>query len=246
MRIVINHLTRMRRGYICVAGIDLATGQRIRPMPRGADLRYPDLAAHGGLFEIGAVIDIGYAKPKGQPPESEDREFLRRYARRLDDIEPAKLWQLMMAEAKPTLIEIFGSDLKPIGHEHAAVEPGHGQVSLGTLAVTQHRPELFIEHHTPRDRIRLKLRTGKIPLNLSVTDIRLYEPDHVTPDAAAVAVAQERLHSSAEVLLGVGLTRAYADWLSNQPPLHWLQVNNLHFVEEPIRRLPEGPLPPLV
>ncbi len=30
------------------------------------------------------------------------------------------------------------------------------------------------------------------------------------------------------------------------PPLHWLQVNNLHFVEEPIRRLPEGPVPPLI
>ena len=89
------------------------------------------------------------------------------------------------------------------------------------------------------------MRTGKIPLNLSVTDIRLYGADHITPDPAAVAVANERLASSAEVLLGVGLTRAYVDWLSNQPPLHWLQVNNLHFIEEPIRRLPEGPVPTL-
>ena len=243
MKIVINHLTRMRRGYICAAGIDLGTRQRVRPMPRGADLRYPDLAAHGGLFEIGAVLDIGYAKPQGKPPEMEDREFLRRYARRLEDIEPAKLWELMRAESKPALVEIFGSDLKPVGHEHAAVEPGHGQVSLGTLSVAQHRPELFIEPRKPRDRIRL--RTGKIPLNLSVTDIRLYGPDHVTPDPAAVDAAQHRLTASNEVLLGVGLTRAYSDWLSNQPPRHWLQVNNLHFVEEPIRRLPEGPLPPL-
>ncbi|MEK6261471.1 MAG: hypothetical protein AABP62_22965 [Planctomycetota bacterium] len=109
-----------------------------------------------------------------------------------------------------------------------------------------HRPELVIEHHAPCDRIRIKLRTGKIPLNLSVTDIRLYGPDHVTPDPAAVDAAQRRLIASDEILLGVGLTRAYSDWLSNQPPLHWLQVNNLHFIEEPIRRLPEGPLPPLV
>ena len=57
--------------------------------------------------------------------------------------------------------------------------------------------------------------------------------------------AQRRLITSDEILLGVGLTRAYSDWLSNQPPLHWLQVNNPHFVEEPIRRLPEGPVPPL-
>jgi hypothetical protein len=94
--------------------------------------------------------------------------------------------------------------------------------------------------------IRIRLRTGKIPLNLSVTDIRLYGPDHVTPDPAAVEAAQRRLITSDEVLLAVGLTRAYSDWLSNQPPLHWLQVNALHFVEEPIRRLPAGPVPPLV
>ncbi len=87
------------------------------------------------------------------------------------------------------------------------------------------------------------MRTGRIPLNVSVTDIRLYGADHVTPDPAAVSAAQAKLASSAEVLLSVGLTRAYSDWLSNQPPLHWLQVNNLHFVEEPLWNLPGGPLP---
>ena len=51
MRIVVNHLTRMRRGYICAAGINLATGEHVRPLPRSGDLRYRDLAAHGGRSE---------------------------------------------------------------------------------------------------------------------------------------------------------------------------------------------------
>ena len=57
-------------------------------------------------------------------------------------------------------------------------------------ALAQHRPELVIEYHEPRDRMRIRLRTGKIPLNLSVTDIRLDGPDYVTPDSAAVDAAQ--------------------------------------------------------
>src|SRR6185503_2915035 len=32
MRVVITHLTRMRRGYICAAGLDFATGNHVRPM----------------------------------------------------------------------------------------------------------------------------------------------------------------------------------------------------------------------
>lgn len=244
MRVVVTHLTRMRRGFICAAGIDLHTGGHVRLLPRGRELGYPDLAAHGGLFEIGSVLDVGYAIPRGQPPETEDHEFVRRISRRVENLDGAQLWKRMKGISKTALVEIFGQDLKPIGHEHAAVEPGFGQVSLGVLSIySDHRPELVIEHHDRRDRIRIKLRTGRVPLNLSVTDVRLYGADHVTPDPAAVESAQERLAASAEILLSVGLTRAYSDWLSDQPPLHWLQVNNLHFVENPFWNLTTNALP---
>ena len=33
MKIVVNHLTRMQRGYICVAGINPDTGHHVRPIP---------------------------------------------------------------------------------------------------------------------------------------------------------------------------------------------------------------------
>ena len=243
MRIVINHLTRMRRGYICTAGINLGTGQPVRPMPRNGDLRYRDLAAHGGLFEIGRVIDLGWTKSIGKPPEIEDQEFSKRSACSRDELLPDQFWSLLKANAKGTLIELFGRDLHEVGHHHAAVDIGHGNVSLGTLLITKKRPELVIESHKPRDRIRLHLQTGRIPLSVAVTDIRLYAADHVTPDPVAVSQANERLTTSAEVILSVGLSRPYADWLSHDPERHWLQINNLHFVEEPFWRLPVGPDP---
>jgi hypothetical protein len=111
------------------------------------------------------------------------------------------------------------------------------------LHITKSRPELVIEACQPRPRLRMKLQTGRIPLSVAVTDIRLYAPDHVTPDPTAVVAANERLKSSAEVLLSVGLSRAYSDWLSHEPERHWLQINNLHFVENPFWRLPLGPEP---
>ena len=242
MQIVVNHLTRMRRGHICVAGINLANGQHVRPLPRN-ELIYRDLAAHGGLFEIGAVLDLGWPKFIGKLPEVEDHEIWRKRTRTLAELSPAEFWSRLKTDAKPTLIDIFGPDLQPIGHDRAAIDPGHGQVSLGTLLITKQPPELFIESHQPRDRIRLRLKTGRIPLSVPVTDIRLYGLDHLTPDPVAVEQAQERLRTSAEVILSVGLSRAYADWLSDQPERHWLQVNNLHFVEDPYWRLPVGPEP---
>jgi len=242
MRIVVNHLTRMRHGHICVAGLNLANGQHIRPLPR-TELLYRDLAAHGGLFEIGAVLDLGWTKFIGKPPEVEDHEFWRKNAHPVDELPSAKFWSLLKADAKPTLIDIFGPDLQAVGHDRAAVDAGHGRVSLGTLLVTKQPPELVIEPHTPRDRIRLRLKTGRIPLSVPVTDIRLYGLDHMTPDPAAVERTQDRLRTSADVILTGGLSRAYADWLSDQPERHWLQVNNLHFVKDPYWRLPVGPDP---
>jgi len=109
MRIVVNHLTRMRHGQSCVAGLNLANGQHVRPLPR-TELLYRDLAAHGGLFEIGAVLDLGGTKFIGKPPEVEDHEFWRKNARPVDDLPSAKFWSLLKADAKPTLIDIFGPD----------------------------------------------------------------------------------------------------------------------------------------
>lgn len=245
MRIVVNHLTRMRRGYICVAGIDLATGVHVRPLPRNGDLRYRDLAAHGGVWEIGAVLDLGTTKPIGKTPEIEDTEYFKRSVRVLPELDQAEYWSRLKSLAKPTLIEQFGRDLHEVGHGHAATDAGHGERSLGMLLITKSRPELIIEPRSPRPRLRMNLQTGRIPLSVAVTDIRLYGPDHVTPDATAVAAANERLVASAEVLLSVGLSRAYSDWLSKEPEpeRHWLQINNLHFIEDPYWRLTPGPEP---
>src|SRR5260370_42124155 len=49
--LVINHLTRMQQGYICVAGVDLETGRHVRPVLRRR-MGTVNLVRNGGLFDM--------------------------------------------------------------------------------------------------------------------------------------------------------------------------------------------------
>ena len=53
MRLLINHLTRMHGGHICLAGVDLETRRHVRPMLANESLPFYFLARYGGPFEIG-------------------------------------------------------------------------------------------------------------------------------------------------------------------------------------------------
>jgi len=76
----------------------------------------------------------------------------------------------------------------------------------------------------------MRVYDGDFDLDLSITDIRLYQSDHVTPNADLISRIDQRLKSGADVILSVGLTRPFAS-SPDLSPMHWLQVNNIHFEE---------------
>ncbi len=78
----------------------------------------------------------------------------------------------------------------------------------------------------------MKLADGQLRVDASVTDLRLFGPDHVTPDTDTIRMATRWLHDSRCVLLGMGLTRKFRP-AEGSPYVHYLQVNNLHLQEEP-------------
>jgi hypothetical protein len=104
--------------------------------------------------------------------------------------------------------------------------------------VTASHPRLLIQRRDPLSggRIRLQFTSGQYEFELGVTDIRLYGPDHVTPDAEVVQRVADRLQAAPSVILGVGLTRPFRGE-SDEAARHWLQVNNLHFEDDPCWRL---------
>lgn len=236
MQIIVNHLTRMQPGYICVAGIDVKTGKHVRPMPRsGNRLGTRRLARNGGAFDMACVVELGPATPNGKPPEMEDHLFYSSRATRLRSVAPEEFWNMLEKLAQPTFASIFGKDLARVGWQSCGVGFGKGEASLGCLRATG--PVLCLKERPDRPpSIRLHLHDGEFDVDLPVTDIRLYGADHVTPDRDAVARTAQRLAGGMEVILSVGLSRPYA----SQPgvlPLHWLQVNNIHLRDNPCWQL---------
>ncbi len=227
MRIVINHLTRMQPGYICVAGLDPHTLQHIRPVLRG---RLPRslLRAEGGPFDIGALVDLGAVTGGGVAPEVEDHAFTHWMASYLSDYEPSNFWMLLREAAQPNLAAIFGPELQRT-HTTCTLDAGAGKASLGCLIPTG-RPNLIVNG---QNAIRMRFSDGVFEVAAAVTDLRLYHADQITPRLDAVSDLSARLARGVPVVLSVGVTR---EWLKpgDEAPRHWLQVNGIHLGDKPV------------
>lgn len=171
----------------------------------------------GALVDLGAVVDVG------SPPELEDRRFERAAFGRI--VTHEAFWEHLEEVARSTLHDIFGSALVSDAPGRT-IPVGSGMASLGCLR-PRHTPRLYI---SPDGRIRMWLHDGDEELNLSVTDLRLYEDDLRTPAADRVADVARRLRRGVEVRLSVGVGRPYPP----DDPRHWLQINNVHLADSPI------------
>jgi hypothetical protein len=232
MQIVVNHLTRMQPGFICVAGLDLDTSEHVRPVVPNGRLSTRQLARNGGPFDVGAIVDLGPTRPVGHPPETEDQRFEPRHARRVGDMAPDEFWDRLQSVGATRLWDLLGRDLRARGNQTCAVDVGKGIASLGCLVPTG-SPELYVRPRPGRPgQVRLRLSDGRFDLDLGVTDIRLYGADHVIPDEIVIERVARRIRAGVGIVLAVGLTRA-SGGSPDYPPVHWLQVNSLHLEDDP-------------
>lgn len=227
----------MSQGYICVAGLQLVpSGEgyqlhrpitHVRPVARSR-ISVVQLRQQRGPFEVGAVVSLGGLSSVGRAPEVED--WLFRSAEHKRVVSPEAFWGALQRASKPTLAEIFGSDLWLM--ESSAVVPVEsGSASLGVLNPHE-RVRLALNNE---GRLRLRFLEGGHLLSLSVTDIRFYKHNSGdwTLNMEKVDEVSRRIHSGEKLLLSVGLTRAFRK-SSEDPAYHWLQVNNLHLKDAPI------------
>lgn len=236
MRILINHMTRMHGGYICLAGIDLETRRHVRPILADQPLPFYLMARYGGPFEMARVVDLGSPRPTPDPPHVEDYVFVPARAKSHRPAAAQEFWRLLLECASESLQEIFGPELREIGQNSWGTSLGEGRTSLGVLRPVK-PPELFlVSTHDGKQRIRMKLTDGRIRVDAGVTDLRLYGDDHATPDPARVRAASQWMLHGRATLICVGLTRRFRI-SAGHDYFHWLQVNNIHVEEEPIWRL---------
>lgn len=222
MQIVVNHLTRMQPGYVCVAGINVSNGQHVRPVFRHGRLPRDLLTFNGGLFDIASLVDLGPVKYCGQPPEREDHSFHFLNAHSIGITSPERFWQMLQDIARPSIVEIFGSAIQSF-RRGCIVDIGAGKASLGCL-IPAAPPTLSVINN---GQIRAEITDGTYTVNLSVTDLRLCEADHKTPKENLIREINARIQSGTPVILSVGLTRPWrhSDDIVER---HWLQVNNFH------------------
>ncbi len=206
MKIVINHLTRMAPGYICVAGVEPTTGKHIRPVTRGR-LSRKLLAEEGGAFAVGRVIDLGSTSYVGRSPETEDYLFDPSKVEIIEKLDAEKFWNVISTAAQASLGEIFGEDLQRQDHGFA-VQEHKGNVSLGCLRITQ-PPNLITTDFFGKSNVRMRMVDHGLEVDLSVTDIRVYEKDQVSPRFSEIERIAQLLRDAEEAILCVGLARSW-------------------------------------
>ena len=239
MIVVINHLTRMSKGNVCVAGVDLRTSQHVRPILQWDQLTSDVLARNNGPCDIANVVDLGAAIHIPKPPHIEDHAFRPSWAKLVERCDAETFWALLHSVSKPKLRDIFGDELKLIGQTSCGTELGKGEASLGCLRPSR-RPRLryFYDGRFGKPRIRINVDDGTFDAWVGVTDLRLYKNDLVTPDRQVVEKVSGRLQQSGAVILAVGLTRPYSSSSRHKAePSHWLQVNNIHLETDPVWQL---------
>jgi len=235
MKILINHLTRMHGGHICVAGVDPDTRRHVRPVLADGKLPFYLLARYGGPFEMGHVVELGRPRPRPGRPHVEDHVFVPSQAKFERAAEVHEFWNLLCCEQKTSLVEIFGLALGPLGRMRYGTPDGRGDASLGLLRPAQ-PPQLYVTEGHGKRQVRVKLTDGRVRADAGVTDLRLCAADHATPDETLVRGVAKWLVDSRGVILAVGLTRRFRP-TDRQDFVHYLQVNNLHLVEDPLWKL---------
>jgi hypothetical protein len=231
VKILVNHLTRMQPGFVCVAGLDIDTLEHVRPVLRYGRLTTDLVRPNGGPFDIGSVVDLGEATYVGHAPELEDYRFDPTTAKHLSDRGPDEFWRTLEAVARDDLADVFGPSLE-LWDDSGTVDVGEGNASLGCLR-PEEPPWLYVDH---RGTVRLVLHYLLPSVDLSVADLRSYEEDHRTPRQDLVADLDRRMKSGVETILSVGLTRPFRK-IGDDAERHWLQVNNIHLRDDPLWRL---------
>jgi hypothetical protein len=232
MRIVVNHVTRMRTDErICVAGIDAATFENIRPVTPKTDLiTRVLLRENGGPFGPGAVVDLGDVEPCPSPPETEDHRFHTAAADHVEDLTDDVYLELLEEVLDKDFPTAFGPELMEVRPRKFAVHAGHGSRSLAVVELA--RPEL----HVRDEKLFLKLGVPDTPADIRVTDVRFYEPDHESLRQDRIDDVNARIAEDVRVFAMLGLAQPMDD--VSGASLQWLMVNGLCLADRAVSDTP--------
>jgi hypothetical protein len=218
----------MKPGFICVAGVEPETGRQIRPV-QGHCFTRDFLRLYGGPFEIGGAVDLGPTRCVGHAPEWEDHRVETRNLRFLGRITASDFWSVLCKTNSSSLLALFGRELQQGKRDQSCTTAENtGRASLGHLSPAK-PASITVDYW---GKLRGILADQDFHPEVSVTDIRLCRSDNQTPRLRLIEDVATRLQSVPAVL-AVGLTRPFQK-SPDDPPRHWLQLNNIHLQDDPL------------
>ncbi len=228
MQIVVNHLTRMHEGRICVAGINPVSRRHVRPVPEfGETFERGLLAANGQQLRVGALVDLGDVSPRPDLPHSEDQVTSLSELRLVRYLDRAEYLRALESVRVYSLTDAFGTELDHSGRSFTLKE-GTGKRSLAVLRKNTREIKVEIKKNrkTGKETVRLACRLAGKRVNLSLTDLRLYKrEDETTLDREMIGKLQDQLAQANSCYLMLGLGRAWSP--DQSEPVHWLQANGI-------------------
>jgi hypothetical protein len=231
VRIVVNHVTRMKKSRICVAGIDAATFRHVRPVtPPKTPITRTFLRENGGPFGAGALVDIGAVKERPDPPETEDHTFSIDRAQHVEDLDDTLYFTLLERVGDADILSAFGPDLVEVRRRKFAVPAGCGTRSLAVVPVPGAKLSISDE------KLYLLLWSPRAAAKIRVTDVRFYEADQTTIKRGVVADVNRRLASGIPACAMLGLARAIPD--DEAGAVHWLMANGLCLADRAVGDVP--------
>jgi len=221
-RILLLDITAMTGDFVCVAGIDLGSGETVRlndPQPTRQMIARWNLRT-GDIIRV----DCKPLRPL-RAPHVEDYKWNERSLRREDAMPFAEMRDLVAKTALPSINEAFGPAAWKGAGGNSAWNPSSGQRSLATLVVCYARVD-----RDPRGKVRVALRDdkeaffGAIPFQDLV--VRTHESGcgECRDDEYLARIKSE--FEANRCIVRVGLTRPFVAQREAAPGC-WLQLTNI-------------------
>jgi hypothetical protein len=232
--VVVTEVTRMKSGYCCVAGLDLASKRMVRPLQSNGT-NWP-MEAHRSLFKVGNVLDCEPTGRKGTvAPHSNEDTSLRELPAVVVELTEADTYELALGAASGTIADGIGQELI----DNKYVEVNAQCRSLAGVRVTRAELRFYVNGF---NKLRLELGDASgVIYDLPVTGDELLRyfgpPSRNAP--ARFSTDEANLKSRGDpgddvAVVRVGFARPWEGPNGQyQPPRCYLQANGIIFSQDP-------------
>ncbi|PUB13718.1 dual OB domain-containing protein [Yoonia sediminilitoris] len=219
-QVLVTEVTRMTGGQVCVAGLDIHSGEMVRPLQPGGHNWPEEKWVGGGYLAVGNVIFLAPAKAGNPSYPHANEDFRVAKVGKQGEASVTELYAACAETSDQHLEDIFGGNLVEGKYALADSECR----SLGSIAIQARRLRASAPYGKPQVSYQ---DAQKIWHNLTVTE--LYTKNYADAEAGAQSLSA-RLTSAGwqDVILRLGLARPWDGGEQGfNPKRCYLQLNGI-------------------